>query len=98
MQAFIALLLKDRYGLLNAEQRESLMTIQNNAVRLADFVDNLLTTAKLEAKRMDVFCERFDLGPVLKEVHGFYRPTALEKNLEFRLIEPVAPLFVWADK
>lgn len=98
IERFVSLLMKGHYGSLNSDQRESLMIVQNNSVRLNNFVDNLLTVSKLETSRIDVFCEAFDVRGLIQEAITLYKPLASEKGLVLESLLAATSLRVWADK
>jgi len=98
IERFSSLLLKGSYGPLTTEQKESLMTVKNNTIRLSQFVDDLLTTAKLEAKRIDLFYEKFDMREVVQDIFKLYQPVAIEKGLALKIELPKGPIWLTSDK
>jgi signal transduction histidine kinase len=48
IERFVSLTLKGTYGPLSPEQQETLLTVKNNTIRLSSFIDDVLTSAKLE--------------------------------------------------
>ena len=94
---YVTLLGKGTYGALSARQADAVITVQNNTKRLMRFIDDLLSAARLETRRVDLFCERLDLRAVIQEVEKLYRPLAEEKKLSFKAEAP-AGLIVWADR
>jgi signal transduction histidine kinase len=79
------------------EERNSLITIQNNTNRLMKFVDDLLSTAKLESAKMSLDCRRFDIYGPICEVGNLYRDIAKEKGIDLKIDCPPKKFSVWAD-
>jgi signal transduction histidine kinase len=100
LRGYVELLLKDNAGPVNEEQREFLIVIKNNAVRLARFIDNLLDIAKIEALKVELHPETIRLQDTALEVMILFRPMAQEKNIQFdtRIPPDLPPLFADADK
>lgn len=95
---FVSLLMDGKYGAVTGRQRESLLTVKNNAIRLSSLVDDLLTTAKIDAKRSEVFLETFDVRELMTEVQKLFEPLALEKGLAFKVDVPINTVHVYADR
>jgi signal transduction histidine kinase len=79
---FVSLLLNGVCGPVPSQQQDMLMTIKNNSIRLAQFVDDVLTTSKLESRRLDVYLDELDIGEILEDVRKLYAPVASEKKLK----------------
>ena len=78
---------------LEAEQRESVETIQESARTLLRLIDDILDFSKIEAGKLDITPETASIPEVMHKVHQLYAEMAARKNLSFRLeIDPhVAP-------
>ncbi|RCK81035.1 MAG: sensory box histidine kinase/response regulator [Candidatus Ozemobacter sibiricus] len=86
---FTALLLRSD---LNPKQREYAETVQGSGKLLLSLLDDLLDLSKIEAGKLTLEEEPFDLAAALDEVVALFRPKAVEKGLELRLTyDPVAP-------
>ncbi len=85
IERFVSLMLKGTYGPLTGDQQDTLNTIKNNSIRLSQFIDDVLTTSKLESRRIEPYLETFDVRTVIEEVHKLYVPIANEKGLRFEL-------------
>ncbi|NKE70460.1 GAF domain-containing protein [Nitrospiraceae bacterium HYJII51-Mn-bac16s-1-B09] len=91
-------LLQDEiYGPLRDRQKEPLSSIRRNAASLLSLINNLLDLSKIEAGKIEVNLEEFDLEELLQEVFENVKPLLHEKAVEvhWRLAGPLAPL--WSD-
>ncbi|WP_448379787.1 response regulator [Gloeomargarita sp.] len=73
---------------LNREQRDYLTTIQTSAQILLHQINELLDLGKLEAGKMELVCEDFNLRHCLEAVLDLQAPLALEKGLHLTLLLP----------
>lgn len=92
-------ILKDRLVDLSPEQQqECLENIHTSGRHLLELVNDVLDLSKIEAGRMELACERFDVSAAVREVHNVIRP--LSQRGEIALSIDVAPdgLEVYADK
>ncbi len=98
IDGLVSMILKGMYGETSTKIKELLLSAQNNSARLKRLVDDLLTAARLEAKREEVDPVEFDLKTLINDVHTLYTPLAQEKGLTFTKRIPLAPLHVWAEE
>ncbi|HXU22567.1 MAG TPA: response regulator, partial [Tepidiformaceae bacterium] len=84
---------------LNSEQREYVETIRDSADALLTVIDDILDFSKLEAGKMSMTVEDFDLRTVVEEVGDLLAPSAHKKGLEFTfsMIPPDFPSAVRGD-
>ena len=84
---------------LNTEQREYVETIRDSADALLTVIDDILDFSKLEAGKMSMAVEDFDLRTVIEEVGDLLAPSAHKKGLEFTfsMIPPDFPSAVRGD-
>lgn len=80
LRGYVELLLREGAGPINEEQREFLIVIKNNSLRLARFIDNLLDVAKIEAGKIELHPERIRLQDLALEMTVVFRPIAQEKD------------------
>ncbi|MCS6783256.1 MAG: ATP-binding protein, partial [Gloeomargarita sp. SKYG98] len=73
---------------LTREQRDYLTTIQTSAKILLNQINELLDLGKLEAGKMELVCEDFNLRQCLESVLDLQAPLALEKGLHLTLLLP----------
>jgi signal transduction histidine kinase len=69
-------------GPLTDQQAEYLLMITNSSVQLTSFVNNLLTTAQIEAAKSEPFYEPLDAQVLATEVANLYRAQAKKQGLE----------------
>ncbi|HVZ80956.1 MAG TPA: HAMP domain-containing sensor histidine kinase [bacterium] len=74
-------------GPLTEKQAEYLLLVSNSAAHLTDFINNLLTTARIEAAKVDPFPEPVDVFAHVKEIVDLYQPQAREKGLRLSLVK-----------
>jgi signal transduction histidine kinase len=80
------------------KQRDCLVTIRNNNQRVMTMIEDLLITARLEAKREDFHMEEFSLVELLRETVDMYGPLSRQKGLSLQLVSSPSRLEVWADR
>ncbi len=80
------------------EEHEFIQIAYSASEHLLDIINNVLDIAKIEAGRMDVEPQAFNLSALFSDLYSLSRVQAEDKKLRFemRLPEPEAPL-VWAD-
>jgi signal transduction histidine kinase len=100
LRGYVEFLLREGAGPLNDEQKESLIVVKNNALRLARFIDNLLDVAKIESRKVELHREEVDLNAATEEIRVVFRPEAAEKKiaLENRVPKDLPRLWADADK
>ncbi|RLD12941.1 MAG: hypothetical protein DRI28_06860, partial [Caldiserica bacterium] len=82
---FTQMLIIEAYGEISDKQREILYKIQTSGRHLISLIDELLESAKLEAKRRRPILGIIDQELLIKSVKDTILPLAQEKELEFRL-------------
>lgn len=83
---------------LTPNQREYANTIHASSNSLLRVLNDILDHAKMEAGKLSIVEEPFDLGELLAECLGLFRVSAEEKSLELiATIDPGLPLQVVGD-
>jgi signal transduction histidine kinase len=83
---------------LSRDQREFAAGIQGASAALLDIVNNVLDLSKIEAGRMGVGAEPFELVALMDQVIAMFLPQAREKSLTLRLdVAPDLPHAVTGD-
>jgi signal transduction histidine kinase len=77
-----------RYGPLTGRQQELQQRVINNAEHLLGLINDILDLAKIEAGRMDLFCEPVDLTHMLRGVMTTAIGLTKDKGLELELELP----------
>jgi len=94
----VSLVLDEVLGKINNEQREFLNIALSDIDRLGRIINDLLDIAKLEAGKVELKREFFDIRNVIKKVKASFAPKMEDKGLEFRLKIGTEPMEVYADK
>ncbi|MDR4518752.1 MAG: response regulator [Nitrosomonas sp.] len=68
---------------LDHQQANYLSMIQNSGRTLLRIIDDILDFAKIEAKKISIINQSFDLQACIKEIELLFRIKAKEKSLEF---------------
>jgi len=94
------LLLSERHGPVNLQQREILQEARQSCARLQRFVQSFLTFSALETGNIRVHRERADLNRCLVETCEYWRPQFETKPLSFRFFpdDQLSPLDFDYDK
>jgi signal transduction histidine kinase len=93
-----SMLLKSQDQFSKNRIQDYYLTIQNNANRLMELIEDLLTTARIETGGEQTENRLFDIRSVIEEAAQQIRPLAEEKKIRFRVSAPDKPVYVWADK
>jgi len=78
---FTGILLQEKPGPLNTEQKKQLGMAQNSARHLLSLINDVLDISKIEAGQLKVHIEEFSLTEVIEKVAELTAPIALKKNL-----------------
>jgi signal transduction histidine kinase len=74
-----------------------LTILRNNATRLGRFINDILDTAKIEARAVEVRKQQLDPVLVLNDVASLFLPKAREKNIQLVVTPVSAGLSLFAD-
>jgi signal transduction histidine kinase len=91
------LLLDEVDGPLNAEQRIQVGFIQKTAGEFSDMVDDLLDLAKVEAGRIDISPEWFELVDLFSALRGMFKPVLTNPDVTLIFEEPPQSLPLFTD-
>lgn len=82
-------------GPLSREQTKQALFIQSTATELSDMVDDLLDLAKVEAGRVEISAEWFQLVDLFSALRGMFKPvlTNPEVTLVFQEVTEALPLY-----
>jgi signal transduction histidine kinase len=84
---YLGLFFKGGAGELTQKQKDYLQIIDNNTVRLARFIDDLLDLAKIERGKLEILKQEFPLADVFKEMQAMFMPHADQKKIQFELAQ-----------
>lgn len=83
---------------LTAEQHECVNTIQSSAEHLLEIVNDVLDLSKIEANKLTIECENFDVHQLVNALVMLMGSKAREKGLNLQVfINPNVPRFVVGD-
>ncbi|MDB1124112.1 ATP-binding protein [Vibrio algarum] len=84
---------------LTPVKREYAQTLKRNGEHLADLLEGLLEISKIEAGRLELQRDEFNLNSMLNQLVDIFRMQASQKGLEFEYIPcPNIPLYIATDK
>lgn len=95
---FSEVLQDEAFGELNEHQHRYLNNILTSARHLLDLINDILDLSKIEAGRMDLHYELFDLHGAIEEVVSVVQPLAEKKGLELKYTLDHAPARIVADR
>lgn len=84
-------------GPLTEKQSEYLLMVANSTANLTAFISNLLTTARIEAAKVEPFPEPVDVFSHVKELVDLYQPQAEEKGVKLTLAKKTHYISLVAD-
>ena len=79
---FTGWLLMGMEGDLNEEQTKQLIMVKSNAKHLLDLINDILDISKIEAGKVDLAIEKFEIAEVVNEVVTSVLPLAQDKGLK----------------
>ena len=79
---FSELLLDRSFGALSEEQRDYVVDILSSGRHLLELINDILDLSKIEAGKMKLSLQVFDLGPVVEEAMALLRVEAGRKHIE----------------
>jgi signal transduction histidine kinase len=87
-----------QYGTLNDAQRDFQRRVLQNGEHMLTLINEILDVSKIEAGRLELFCEEIDVVTLLKGVHSTAIRLAKDKNLDIILDSAPNLPPVWIDK
>jgi signal transduction histidine kinase len=95
---FSDLLLQERSGPLNAEQKRQLGFVEVSGRNLLEMIEDVLDLSRIEAGRMDLQPASFDFAELVTQLDASLRPSAQAKGLGFVCEAQPAELPVHGDR
>lgn len=83
MAGYLQLLLAKKLGPLTPKQTEVLTEIQENGLRLSNFVQNLLAYASVKVERLEMQYEMGDMNACIREIAELWSPRIHDKAVAF---------------
>ncbi len=95
---FTGILLQQLPGPLNEEQQRQMEMVRGSARHLLALINDVLDISKIEAGRLEVQAESFELPPLLDRLMATMAPQAEKKGLTLRLDAAGAPRTLFNDR
>jgi signal transduction histidine kinase/CheY-like chemotaxis protein len=95
---FSELLLDTSFGALADDQRDYVADILSSGRHLLELINDILDLSKIEAGKMKLAIEEFELAPVLEEAQALLRVEAGRKQIELISDLPEPSLLIRADR
>ena len=87
---------------LNDDQKDArrdVDTIEHNAKRILNLVNQILDVRKIDKQQMQLHCEQTDLVPFVASLSKMFEYNAQERNIDFRFLhDGLDSLDVWVDR
>ena len=81
IRGYTEMILKERLGPINEEQRKGLVLSLKSIDRLIAMIDNLQALSRTDAGQSELRATQFPLRPLIEEVLGLLRPRIEQKSL-----------------
>jgi len=85
---FTGIMLQEMSGEVNKEQRKQLSLVKNSANHLLALITDIIDISKIEAGKVELVIEEFNLADLIQEVNGSFKVAVNEKNLKLSLEMP----------
>ena len=82
---------------LNGEVKEDLKTIEYNAGRIRNLVNQILDIRKIDKQQMKLQCQKTDMVQYIGNALKTYESTAKERSIKFTYAPTIDKLDVWVD-
>ena len=83
---------------LDSDVKSELKTIEHNAQRVQNLVNQILDIRKIDKQQMKLQCQETDMVQYVGNILKSYEYTAKERNMSFRYLPEVDQLKVWFDR
>ncbi len=91
--------LKRRLPPDQTEAQRDVNTIEHNATRILNLVNQILDVRKIDKQQMHLHCEQTDLVSFIQGIYKMFEYNAQERNIEFNFLhEGLDELQVWVDR
>ncbi|MFQ5541036.1 MAG: sensor histidine kinase [Candidatus Paceibacteria bacterium] len=94
---FMSIMLDGTYGKLPPAAKEGMEQVFDRATEMAKSVDSYLNVSRIEQGRMKYDFVDADLGEIVSDTAGIFKPNATEKGLELTLNIPKEKFPIRAD-
>lgn len=97
IKGYLELLAEDEKDTLDEEQRGFLGVAMRNTHRLEILVNDLLDISRLEAGRLEIAHESFDICELIEEVIAQAKPEMTDKEMTMTTPDLATPVLAWGD-
>ena len=98
IKGYISMMVEGDFGSLNAEQSKVMNELFANTNRLTRLVNIFLNVSRIEANRLKVEKEEFDLREIIDEIYLELKTSAEEKMIKLKYSQPENKIMVFADR
>jgi PAS domain S-box-containing protein len=98
INGYTKLMIMEKLGKLNARQMQSLKIIEEEGDRLTRLINEVLDLSKLEAGKVEIKLEKFDMSILAAESIEMLLMTAKEKEIEINLNRPKDNAYLFGGK
>jgi signal transduction histidine kinase len=92
------ILLAGTDGPLSREQEHQVSLVQRSAESLTEMVSDLLDVAKIEAGRVELRPDDFDVAALFAALRGMFRPLVTNERVALVFDEPAGPIELYTDE
>ena len=85
---FTGIILQGMSGEINSEQEKQLTLVKNSASHLLDLINDVIDISKIEAGKVEIIIEEFDLSVLAQEIKDSFTVAVDKKGLELSLQAP----------
>ncbi len=85
---FTGIILQGITGEINEEQRKQLTIVKNSANHLLELINDIIDLSKIEAGKVELLIEEFDISGLIGELEESFRVSVSEKDLKLSLEVP----------
>ena len=83
---------------LDSDVKSELKTIEHNAQRVQNLVNQILDIRKIDKQQMNLQCQETDMVQYVGNILKSYEYMARERGMEFRYLPAIDHLNVWLDR
>ncbi len=94
---FTGIMLQGVAGEITEEQKKQLTMVKNSADHLLSLINDIIDMSKIEAGKIELDIEEFNLSNIAQEIKDSFKVAAEEKDLELSLATP-KELVIKSDK
>jgi len=98
IRGYTEMILRERLGAINEEQRKGLQLSLQNIDRLISMIDSLLTFATSQTSAEKLAISEFRLSDLVEETAGLLREQAARRGIQLEVVEERPGLRVQADR